>query len=74
MQYISLLHKHIKLILRFLFLCLHLEMQVFKILKWIVKKEDVKLMAGLNWLSIMFSDQLLWGADSVSYLVKTLLS
>jgi hypothetical protein len=51
--------------------CLHLKMQVFKSLEWIIKKKDVKLLAGLNWLNIMFSDQLLWGAESVSLLVKT---
>jgi len=50
---------------------LHLKMQAFESLNWIIKKEDVKLLAGLNWLSIMFNDQLLWGAESVSFLVKT---
>jgi len=34
-------------------------MQVFKSLKSIIKKENVKLLAGLKWLSIMFNDQLL---------------
>jgi len=70
MQYISLLHKHIKLILMCVCVFPPPQMQVFKSLKWIVQKEDVKLLAGLNWLSMMFNDQLLWEAESVSFLMK----